>query len=288
MALFAVVDIKAAAPAQADPSRYWTILGWEVEDMKYGASPRVASRYRDMIGQLRRISGHDIGNGLMRTTSNTQRYIELRVIDRRETPDHRLSLYLRADNLYLDGYTAEGRNYMFSDAPAYLTTRFRNQYPTGNALFQRLPYSSQYGSLANDTVRGAQSFNGPSLRQVITDMSRTTPNNWWNVRTQTAAVIGATAEAARFGWIENRIGNSLGLGGDQDGPNWYTHLGAFGTGLQNAWAAMSRLVYRDQNGTGNVTPVVINGRTYSTIQQIVYGTTGGPAIAPLLTLSSAT
>ncbi|WOI61809.1 ribosome-inactivating family protein [Streptomyces fradiae] len=286
VALLGFVNITNAAPAEAQ-TRYWTILHWEVQGMGSGASQDVERRYRRMIAELRESSGSHIGTDLMRTTTVTQRYIEVRVIDRWDTSNqHRLSLYFRADNLYLDGYTIVGRNYMFSDAPGYLTTRFGNQYPGGNALFERLGYSGHYSNLASAETRGAQSFGGPNLWGAISGLVNQGPHDA-SSRNRTAAVITATAEAARFGWIENRVGNSLGENGDYDGQAWQTQIGGFGTDLQNNWAALSRIVYRQQNGTAS-TPVMINGRRYASISDIVNGYHNHPRLAPFLTLGSIT
>ncbi|MBO1417485.1 ribosome-inactivating family protein [Streptomyces sp. FH025] len=289
VASLSFAQVKAAPPAEAATSSYWSIIQWDITGLGNGNNLNAERNYRAMVNQIRTLSGSTIGTNLMRTTQETERYIEIRVVDFNDTANnHRVSLYLRLDNLYLDGFTIVGHNYMFSDAPAYLTTRFGNYYPNSNALFQRMPYSSQYGSLANADTRGRQEFDGPHFGDVIRTLQGFNQNNWYGARTALAAIIGATAEAARFGWIENRIANSIGSGGEFDGTATYDYIGGFGTDLQTNWDDLSEIVYRQQNGSGNIPSVNINNRVYRSISDIVNGAgPSTPRIGPFLTHGSA-
>lgn len=301
VALFAFIQVNATLPAEASTSRYWSVVEWNITGLGDGRNQTAAENYRRMVREVRNLSGDDtLHAGVMQTTQQTERYIEIRIRDDNDVVRNRVSLYLRLDNLYLDGFTIgdgsgnanSSRNYRFSDAPSYLVTRFANQYRTGNRLFESLGYTSQYGRAGLDTnaeERGAQRFNGPSFGQVIWALRGFNMNNSLNARWALSAIIGATSEAARAGWIENRIALSVGQDGQWDGERYADTIGGFGADLENDWAALSRLVYRLQhNGTGNPDPVTINRRTYDSIDDIVNGHgINQPAIAPFLSLGSA-
>ncbi|MGW6834902.1 ribosome-inactivating family protein [Streptomyces sp. NPDC054949] len=290
VAAISFTQVKFSTPAQAATSDYWSVVRWDITGLGDGMDRNAERNYRSMIRQVRELSGSAIGaNGLMRTTEQTERYIEVQVVDFNDrVNNHRISLYLRLDNLYLDGFTIVGHNYLFQDAPAILTTRFANHYPGVNHLFQRTPYRSTYGALANAQDRGNQHFNGRALGTQIIALQDFTPQNWNDRRQALAAIIGATAEAARFGWIENRIGLGIGQNGQLEGGRLLDHLGPFGAELENNWEDLSELVRRQQDGRGVMRPINIDGRTYHNIREIQFGVGGGtPAIGALLTHGSA-
>lgn len=105
-------------------------------------------------------------------------------------------------------------------------------------------------------------------------------------RRQLAAVIGATAEAARMGTIQQRIETVIRQGYDHTDPTNPAHLGNFGIGLQNAWARLSTLVHQSLEGH-NPRPVTVDHRTYSNWRDVSRGTTAAPRIAPFISLYSA-
>ncbi|MFD9467520.1 ribosome-inactivating family protein [Streptomyces sp. NPDC060027] len=290
VAVLGMTQVRSIPLAHAATSNYWSPITWNITGLGNGSNREAERNYRAMVNQLRVLSGYDIGTGLMRTTEQTQRYIEVMIVDNGDpVNNHRISLYLRLDNLYLDGFTIVGQNYRFSDAPGYLTTRFANQYPGAVHLFRNLPYTSHYQDLANAGTRGSQAFSGPSFWTAIQTIQRLTDQNWNNARAALAAIIGATSEAARFGWIENRIANSIGSGGEtDDAGGFHNNLGGFGADLENNWEDLSEIVYRQQNGNGRIEPVNIDGHRYSSISDIIYSRgSSGPRLAPFLTHGSA-
>ncbi|MEU6972746.1 ribosome-inactivating family protein [Kitasatospora aureofaciens] len=287
IALFSVAQIEAAPPAKAATSSPWSVITWDITGLA-GGGTRPAANYRSMIRQIRELSGSSIATDMARTTSATERYIEIMVTDFNDPINHhRLSLYLRLDNLYLDGFTVSGENYQFSDAPNYLNTRFHNQYPRSNPLFNILPYSSHYSDLASPETRGNQHFSGPSFYYYVSTLFGVSGGSVNQVRTHLAAMIGATSEAARFGWIENRIANSVANGQDFDGVGYYDYIGGFGADLENSWDELSRLVYREQQGNLPVPSVTVNDRVYRRISDIVNGRADTPRLIPFLTHGSA-
>ncbi|QCX73876.1 Ribosome inactivating protein [Streptomyces sp. YIM 121038] len=289
-------------PAHADTSEMWTKRVWDISDLaraqRAGAEGTLggANSHAVMVGELRRISSHPFVNGVRESMpEGTGRYIELQIHDETASPSHRLSLYLRADNLYLDGFTVNGQNYRFNDAPAALTTGLHNAYNgRGNLLFRTLPYSGHYADLANAEARGAASFEPSSLYAHLSEMMYLDENHWNSsrVRRAIANVIAATSEAARFGWIENRIYFSLLQGGQTDGDNSgvrYSNLGSFGVSLENNWARLSRLAHREANGNLlDSDAVTINNTRYQNLAHLRNGVgTGGQRIAPLIALYGA-
>ncbi len=283
-------------PARADTTQPWTTIEWDITGMKNKvASPGAASTYRAMIARLRDISSHQILNEVRDSMEQgTGRYIEVRVRDRSEANQHRLSLYFRADNLYLDGFTVVGQNYRFNNAPAELVTGFTQHYNNqGNMLFRTLPYSNHYRDLASDTARGDARYAATNVHGYLNVMAELTPGNWHEARPEIAYIIGATAEAARFGWIENRIGRSIGAGSDNDGQGYYANIGGFGVDLENNWSRLSHIVHQGMRNetVPRAQHALINGRRYASLQEIQYGTVqdnrNGPGLTPLLALYGA-
>ncbi|WP_370422222.1 ribosome-inactivating family protein [Streptomyces sp. QH1-20] len=287
LATCALVNVDAT-PARADTNERWTPIEWDITGMSTSVtSQTVESRYRAMLDRLEAISSHAIADQVRDTMpQGTGRYIEVRVVDRNASTQHRLTLYFRADNLYLDGITAQGQNYRFTDAATALVTGFTQYYNNhGNMLWRNLPWTSNYSDLAGQEARGAASYTTTALNSYLNRLSTLTPNNWSDRGADFAYVIQATAEAARNGWIRNRIANSLGEGGEWDGNNLYAHIGGFGTDLERNYARLSRLTHRSLNGTvTDSDAVTINGRRYRNLNDMRNGISNGPRIAPFIAL----
>ncbi|WP_030022359.1 ribosome-inactivating family protein [Streptomyces monomycini] len=298
LALFAACGLLNgnATPAHADTTQPWTVIEWDITGMKgKTASPGAASNYRAMVARLRDISSHQILNDVRESMpQGTGRYIEVRVRDRGAATQHRLSLYLRADNLYLDGFTVQGQNYSFREAPREMVTGFSRFYRNqGNMLFDVLPYTGHYRDLAESQARSEASYDASHMFQYLDTMTGLTENNWYGARSHIAFVIGATSEAARFGWIENRIARSIHAGSDYDGEGSYSFIGGFGVDLENNWERLSRIVHAGMNNESlpAAQHARIAGRIYANLHEIQYGTTrnnqAGPRIAPFITLYGA-
>ncbi|MFD4830594.1 ribosome-inactivating family protein [Streptomyces uncialis] len=285
-ALLGGTQLVSASPARADTSHNWNKIEWNITNLGNGNSVPAANRYRAMISSLRALSASNIADGFMRTMTATQRYAEVKVIDNNATVKHRLSIYVRLDNLYIDAFTAEGRTFAFNDTPRYFNTQFSAAYPGGNTLVQTMPFSGSYGSLDAAQARANQSYEGPSFGGLISELQGMNSSNFYDRRNEMAAIIGAVSEAARFGWIESRIALSLSHGGEWDGPHQYSHIGGFGISLQNNWAALSRLVYREMNSTTR-SPAHINGHVYNSMGQVRNGYGSAPAIGVLVTYGGA-
>ncbi|MER5766577.1 ribosome-inactivating family protein [Streptomyces sp. NPDC001985] len=286
-ALLGGTQLVSALPAQAATSHHWNVMNWNITNLGNGNNIAAANRYRSMLSELRNLSAHNVTNGFMRTMTETERYAEIRVIDNNNiSAPHRLTIYVRLDNLYVDAFTANGSTFAFNDTPGYFATRFFNAYPGGNTLVRTMPFSGAYGSLDADQNRANRDYRGPSFGAAISDLQNMNSNNFSARKFAMAVLIGAVSEAARFGWIESRIAMSISHNGELDGTNRYYHIGGFGISLQNNWSSLSRLVYRELNNTEHY-PVQINGHNYTSTGMIRHGSSTAPAIGLLVTYGGA-
>lgn len=287
LAAFAVLlglfQLIVASPARANTSQVWTVMNWDITSLQQGG-PLAAQRYDDMLRELRNLVGARVdtahGGVLARTEGQTGRYVEIRVTD---GGDQFLSLFYRTDNLYLDGFRIAGANYQFRDAPSALRRGFGN----GDQLFTTI-YGGHYGNGGLDAngVRGNTSFDARNLRNQFVALRQFTFGNRNNYNLHLANIIQATSEAARFGWIQNRISNTIRNGGENDGYGWQTTLGAFGMELENRWAPMTRLAFQTMNG-GIGTPVTVHGQRYENLTEIMQGNPPArPGLGYLLGLGS--
>ncbi|MFD3554462.1 ribosome-inactivating family protein [Streptomyces goshikiensis] len=241
-----------------------------------------------MLSELRRTAGHWVNGGLSDTETVPGHYIELQV---RNGADHFLSLYFRSNNLYLDGFTVRGQNYRFSDAPTTLTSEFQRHW-NSNQIFTSVGYTGGYvGSAGLDTdgQRANSSVTAPSIFSTFMGMDGFTYQNRNQFRLRLAEVIMVTAEAARLGWIANRIETTIRDGSQWDGERHATTIGGFGIEMQTSWQDFSRLVHRLRAGTARPNDSVsINGRMYRTLDDVFYGRgLNLPALGPLLAQGSA-
>ncbi|WP_404816270.1 ribosome-inactivating family protein [Streptomyces thermolineatus] len=296
LALLAACALVSAGtvPAHAETSRRYTVIDWHMEGYDAGdggsAGADRAVRYRDMIAQLRAASGHRMagaGGGDMLDTptrTNTNRVIEVRVWTNEygSPAQSHVRLYFSVDNLYLLGFTNRGHNWRFSDADLPLAREIQNHYGYTNPPLFTSIYRGNYGTLDPNEVRGAFHYNALTMQMSMDSLSHFSYENRYHYRSTLAYFIGATAEAARFGWIEHRIAASVNVGHDTTDPNNPDYLGNFGVELQTAWDDLSRLAHRTVNG-GSSTPVTVDRRTYTNITQIRHGI-GRPRIAPFLAL----
>ncbi|KOT91065.1 hypothetical protein ADK86_24150 [Streptomyces sp. NRRL F-5755] len=294
LALVAVCGLlygNAAQPAHAESSQRWTIITWHAENLTAGedepARRRLGNEYRQMVAQLREAAGHPMdGSGNSSTLLDTPRQRTNRIIEVQvwtETGMH-LALYFSRDNLYLLGYTNRGRHWRFSDTDHTLEAEYHNRYPDDhNWLFQSLGYDGNYNTIDPHGDRGRLPYDRITMDVHLSNIANTRDRRTDEVRLPLAYIIGATAEAARFGWMQERVAAVLDHGSDPTDPTHPMHIGAFGLGLQNAWSDLSRLAHYDLGGFPPPT-VRIDDRNYTNVNQINYGTPNLPRIAPFLAL----
>ncbi|MFH8788229.1 ribosome-inactivating family protein [Streptomyces roseoverticillatus] len=292
LATCTLVQVTSTAPAQAFPANWWGREDWDVTGMSEG-DPAAGSYYSRMVDGIRRKASTG-GNtpGIFRTGNDGRNYIEVMVWDHQDKQNpHRISLYIRASNLYLDGFTIEGRNYRFKESPNAMIEGFSMAHPEGDQHWQMLDYTGDYtsgGLQANDKTRGSISYKPQSLKKDLTKLTGIRgAGNDPDIKKSLASIIGATSESARFGWIQTRIATTLTRGGM---PNGAHTIEPWGAELENNWSKLSKLVNNLENGRpGNPVSIRIGGDvdTYATLRDITDGDQGKPRLTPLLTLGSA-
>ncbi|WP_206508057.1 ribosome-inactivating family protein [Streptomyces chrestomyceticus] len=300
LALMAAVGVtQGLSPkAHADPVSRWTRIDWDITNLRNTSSHAAGTAYDNMLVELRRTVSHAIRPNFPHsaTTSRTDAFVEVALIDRSEANQHRLSVIINPHNLYVMGYfTPQGR-YVFRDQDpepirAAYNAVFRNNQ-LASRDFQSLPFGQNYNDFSNETWRMNDSFT--SLRSDIDHLvhlpaappRQNTPPALAAGRALTQ-VVAAVSEAARFMWIQNRIGNTIRNGHDWDGYAWQTTLGRFGAELETSWSALSRMLANYLAGR-TITPVEIDGRVYRHGSDIELGDGTGrlPALGLAVALGS--
>jgi Ribosome inactivating protein len=296
----------AAPQAHANTSDRWTDIDWHMEgynDPRGTSGAASQSRnYQDMVNRLRQLAGQEMAGvqgmgGLHDTTVRGRETATNRVIrvllwdDTHGTQQANVALYFSVDNLYFMGFSSHGVHYRLN-APytRRLAEEMRVRYNLTTApLFHDINSDGSYASLAaTPTWRADQEYTATNFMTHLRALDTATPANRNSnaVLRAMAYFIGATAEAARFGWIQNRIANVLIYNEDRTDPNGPANIGRFGTDLENNWDTLSTLAHRSARGN-QTTPVNIDGRIYANLMQIWDG--GGnneyqPPIAPFLAI----
>ncbi|MEE1755302.1 ribosome-inactivating family protein [Streptomyces sp. SP18CS02] len=241
-----------------------------------------ANSYDGMLAPLREIVGtmppyH--GATFSLTTRRTDSYVEVALMDYSETVPHRLSVIVNANNLYTEGFFTPHDRYLCRGRDMNPILSAYNSVHGGlqASHLTYLPFGENYNQFSRDEWRQNQSF--LSLRGDINYLVNLYGVIGQNTPPATQAgmsltqVIAAVSEAARFGWIQNRILNTTRSGSDIDGANRYSHLGGLGAEMEASWAALTHLL-ADSAADRPTMPVTVNNRTYRTAQEIEYGDSG--------------
>ncbi|MFF7725779.1 ribosome-inactivating family protein [Streptomyces sp. NPDC008001] len=303
LALMAAVGLtQGLSPkAHADPVSRWTRINWDITNLRPGTSSFPAGvAYDAMIDELRRTVGHAVAPNFPHSATSrgpaNYNYVEVALIDHTQTNEHRLSLILDAHNLYVMGYFTPRGRYIFHDQESAPVRAAYNVVFPNNRLaasdFQSLPFGENYNSFSDDAWRMNDSF--LSLRGDIDYLvnlparapAQNTPPALAAGRTLTS-VVAAVAEATRFQWIQNRIGNTIRYGYDNDENGRQTTLGRFGAELETSWSRLSRMLAENLAGR-SVPPVLIDGREYRNRTDIEFGdrNRGLPALGMAIALGS--
>ncbi|MFD9794067.1 ribosome-inactivating family protein, partial [Streptomyces sp. NPDC059070] len=162
-----------------------------------------------------------------------------------------------------------------------------NNVPPTAPAFHEITGDGSYAQMsAPPAWRGAQPYNRTTMYEQVQNLANATPGNRnsTTVNRAMAYIIGATAEAARFGWIQDRVANTIYAGGDlsiRDNP---ANIGAFGTDLERQWDSLSRMAHN--TAAHRVDPgVTIDGRFYGDVDDIgIPDANYRPRLTPFLAL----
>ncbi|MFD7451779.1 ribosome-inactivating family protein [Kitasatospora sp. NPDC059827] len=297
---FSLLYGAAAPKANAETNQRWTDINWAMNGYT-GPRNSPASRdqfyaYNDMVNALRNAAAHQMDNvdsssAYMDTPTRTDTHRVIRVLvwtDEDDGSRAHLALYFNVDNLYLMGYSAHGVHYRFNtDETAHLATEIqRHEGLAAAPSVQLISADGSYGQLsAPDTWRANQQYTALMLEQRARTLINSTSGqrNSPGVRQALAYLIGATSEAARFGWIQNRIAQTIHHGGDPAEPGEPANIGPFGTDLETNWDALSRMAHR--TAAHRTDPGVrIDGRVYYGVYDIGIPTNSRPRLTPFLAL----
>ncbi|RSS79939.1 ribosome-inactivating family protein [Streptomyces sp. WAC06614] len=291
----------AAAPqAHAETNRQWTDIDWHLNGYTaWRQSPEARENYNDynaMVNALRNAAAHQMEGvsnspGYMDTPTRTNTHRVVRVLvwtDEPEGSRAHLALYFNLDNLYLMGFSANRVHYRFNETwTEHLPAAYRAREPSDpHPEFHTLLSDGSYGSLsAPDSWRANQRYTSLTIEQRARTLINASlgQRNTSEVRQALAYLIGATAEAARFGWIQNRIAQTIFYDGDIAEPGSPAHIGPFGTDLETNWGALSRMAHR--TAAHRTDPgVQIDGRWFRNVEDIGIPTNSRPRLTPFLAL----
>ncbi|MFE0581094.1 ribosome-inactivating family protein [Streptomyces sp. NPDC058874] len=267
LALSAGVLGAAAPAAHADPDRPLTVVDWDISGLEHGGQGH-HDRYWNMIDQVHRISGHDFYQVLDETTTTPDRLIQIRVS---HAGQYVVSLYYWANTLYLAGIYQPGqpdgtgnRHYVFPDG-----------YPDAfervlGVRAHRLPWNGSYATLPGGGARAERRLTPQNLQNALltlrnTQQLLTTGAGRQTVGSYLVDVIGATAEAARFGYVFDVIRQNI-------AHHASTPIGPFGADLETSWGQLSAWVYaRLRNPAGNGFTIGAQGysRYYPTVAALI-------------------
>ncbi|MFI8360480.1 ribosome-inactivating family protein [Streptomyces sp. NPDC085612] len=260
--------LGAAAPAaHADPDRSLTVVDWDITGLDGGGQGQ-HDRYWNMIDRIHRISGHDYYQVLDETTTTYNQLIQVRV---NHAGHHVVSLYFWANTLYLAGFYQPGqpsgtgnRHYVFPDG-----------YPDAfNRVLgveaHQLPWNGSYANLPNGGLRDQRRLTPQNLQNALLTLGNAqqllaTGHGRQTVGSYLVDVIGATAEAARFGHLFDIIRGNI-------RNNTSNPITRFGAALQTSWGQLSEWVYQrldDPSGGGFTIGGPGYSRYYATVAALI-------------------
>ncbi|MEE1821289.1 ribosome-inactivating family protein [Streptomyces sp. BE20] len=257
----------AAPAAHADPDRPLTVIDWDISGLEHGGQGH-HDRYWNLIDQVHRVSGHDFYQVLDETTTTYNQLIQIRVT---YAGQYVVSLYYWANTLYLAGIYQPGqpdgtgnRHYVFPDG-----------YPGAfnqvlGVQAQPLPWNGSYANLPGGGNRASRQLTPQNLQNGLLTLRRTQELLGSAAGTTTLGsylvdIIGATAEAARFGYIFDTVRQNIRSGSS-------TPIGAFGADLETSWGQLSAWVYaRLNNPAGDGFTIGAPGysRYYATVAALI-------------------
>ncbi|MFJ9523588.1 ribosome-inactivating family protein [Kitasatospora sp. NPDC101801] len=303
---FSLLYGAAAPTANAETTTRFTDIDWYIDN--YGAPLSSADArdnsdgYNAMVNALRRASGHQMPGvsnspAYMDTPTRTNTNRVIRVLVHRHTalgPHADLALYFNVDNLYFLGFSSNSNHYRIVPRPNQADRAYTNHLPEElrvrfggpTLLFNQITGDGSYAQMsASPEWRGDQIYTPSMIYSRAETLTNLQPGgqNSTQVNQAMAYMIQATSEAARFGWIQNRIAASIFQGGDYQEPGAPANIGPFGTDLELNWSTLSRMAHN--TAAHRADPgVTINNRTYRTVTELGNPQNNQPRLTPFLGL----
>lgn len=258
-ALFTVYALSASA--DPNPNTHEADVSWVHFD---NGADFVASRYNNMINELRTAAGHNFRNGVDITTTDTEGIVVLRATAVTFGPHVRtVRLYFTAADMYLRGWYPEGRGQLFQ-LQGYDLARLQgydlarrlgvgddtgpgsggNQPddPVQSAQVVTAGFDGTYGQLQrNANIDRAQlHYSAHAIANALMTLHNTPVDGGAigdprAVAQALLTMITTTSEAARFGGIAGTITAAM-------RGNTTTQMDTTNTQLTNNWDALSTYV----------------------------------------------
>ncbi|MDI9883714.1 ribosome-inactivating family protein [Streptomyces sp. HNM0645] len=257
----------AASTAHADPDRPLTVVDWDITGLENGGQGQ-HDRYWNMIDRMHRISGHDFYRVLDETTTTHNQLIQVRV---NHAGRHVVSLYFWANTLYLAGFYQPGqangtgnRHYVFPDG---YVDAFNGVL---GVRAETLPWNGSYANLPNGGLRDQRRLSPQNLQNALLTLGNAqqllgSGHGQHTVGSYLVDIIGATAEAARFGYLFDIVRGNI-------RNHTSNPIGRFGAALQTSWGQLSTWVYarlNDPTGGGFTIGGAGYSRYYPTVAALI-------------------
>jgi hypothetical protein len=272
-------------------------------DLNGQTSDTLRSQYLAFLRSLRAAAGHQFRSGVAQTqTDTTNRLIRVDI----NHFEHRMSLWLTPNNLYVVGFTnADGLSWDFNDNAERLDeTMFAIQRNGGSGpgnggnlaspqQYQgQLRFGGNYNSLTRAADRGRENMpiSFTELTRVVDNLA-TIGNPDEDARTVARSLmfmIQFTSEAARFWDVQSLMWRALGRQGSNPfpgpaGPS-FDGLPTQTQALENAWDRISQYAYQITQNPRTGRTLLVAGlilRNFFDVQRVIAQLIGATNQVPL-------
>jgi hypothetical protein len=266
--------------AQADPQKGTVIdtLTWNITELtatNFQARARAAHEYDLMLSRLRTHAGHPYVNQVYETTELPTEVLEVRIV--RGTA-HPASIYFNARTLYVAGFWAQngGHRFFHTDESEAIAREVRRGADGGvPSPTPLLPWTGNYAQTPGGTERDTLTYGQDRLNTAIRTLENMgtamngSAQQRENLGRELVRLVQATAEAARFALIGDRIRGLIETGTSGTDAS----LGTGTADLENSWARIGDFVH-DSIRFGNANPITLPNPRAAGTRTTFYTITG--------------